>query len=289
MTGDGAKTGSWWRKAPPANAGVESSPAAGKPDGRDDEISRQTMADLSRRLGERAARHAATDPATAAAARRVALQEYERTREHRLILVLATVLAALIGTTTTYFVSTIGAQPVSPSASVAARPESAPSPERIAAAPAPAPASPDSSTSPDADVAAAAPATAEKPQPPATTESQQAVAEPAPGAAALSPDEVKEIQARLRSFGFNPGPVDANAGRLTKDAVVRYQRARGQAQTGAIDHSLLEQLRQDPAPQVAQRAAKPGPRATAMRRPDPFEPVRAAGDRLGRWMDSLVR
>ncbi len=100
---------------------------------------------------------------------------------------------------------------------------------------------------------------------------------------------MKEIQARLRSFGFNPGPVDANAGRLTKDAVVRYQRARGRAQTGAVDRDLLEQLRQDPAPQVAQRAARPGPRATGKQRSDPFEPVRAAGDRLGRWMDSLVR
>jgi hypothetical protein len=54
----------------------------------------------------------------------------------------------------------------------------------------------------------------------------------------------------------------------------------------------LEQIRQDPAPQVAQRAARPDARATRSPAPqhsDPFGPVRVAGDRFGRWLDSLVR
>ncbi len=79
---------------------------------------------------------------------------------------------------------------------------------------------------------------------------------------------------------------------MTEGAVRRYQQDRGQPQTGEIDNALLQQLRQDPAPpavqQVAQRAARPA-RSPAPRRSDPFEPVRAAGNRFGQWMDSLVR
>jgi hypothetical protein len=83
---------------------------------------------------------------------------------------------------------------------------------------------------------------------------------------------------------------------MTAAAVMRYQQAKGQSQTGTVDRELLEQLRQDPAPQVvqqvAQRAATPGARATRSpgpRRSDPFEPVRAAGNRLGRWLESRLR
>jgi peptidoglycan hydrolase-like protein with peptidoglycan-binding domain len=79
---------------------------------------------------------------------------------------------------------------------------------------------------------------------------------------------------------------------MTESAVMHYQRNRGQPPTGKVDRELLEQLRQDPAPQVAQRAPRPVARATASpvpRRSDPFEPVRAAGDRLGQWLQSLVR
>jgi peptidoglycan hydrolase-like protein with peptidoglycan-binding domain len=123
-------------------------------------------------------------------------------------------------------------------------------------------------------------------------DSQPAPVGPAPSEAALRPQELKEVQGRLRSFGFNPGPADGTPGRMTESAVTRYQQDRGLPQTGKADRQLLEQLRQDPAPQVAQRAARPGPRATGappQRRSDPFEPVRTAGNRLGRWLDSLVR
>jgi hypothetical protein len=81
---------------------------------------------------------------------------------------------------------------------------------------------------------------------------------------------------------------------------MNYQQNRGELQTGKVDRQLLEQLRQDPAPQVVQQvaqravpnAAGPAPRAsssTGARRSDPFEPVRAAGDRFGRWLGSLTR
>jgi hypothetical protein len=264
-----------------------------KADGQD-EIRKQSMAELSRRLGERLARQTATDPAAAAAARRAALQEYERTRERRLIAVLGVAVAAIIGAGTVYFVST-GDSSIPPSASIAVRPEPA-APLAVAAAtptPTPPQSTPPSTSSPTPaasvpDTPPAEPAVMQAAAP--AMDSQPAPVEPAPSLVPLRPDEVKEVQTRLRSFGFNPGPADGTAGRMTEAAALRYQQDRGQ-QTAGIDRQLLEQLRQDPAPQVAQRAARPGPRATSAsaRRSDPFEPVRAAGDRLGRWMDSLVR
>jgi len=108
----------------------------------------------------------------------------------------------------------------------------------------------------------------------------------------LGRDDVREVQARLQSFGFNPGSVDGVLGAMTEGAVMHYQQARGQPQTGTVDRSLLEQLRQDPAPQLAQRAARPDARSTrspGVRRSDPFEPVRTAGNRLGQWLESLTR
>jgi peptidoglycan hydrolase-like protein with peptidoglycan-binding domain len=126
--------------------------------------------------------------------------------------------------------------------------------------------------------------------------SLEAPLEPAPALTSLQRDEMREVQMRLRSFGFNPGPVDGAPGAMTESAVMHYQRNRGQPQTGKVDRDLLEQLRQDPAPQVAQRAPRPASRPVAgattspgPRPSDPFDPVRAAGDRLGRWLESLVR
>jgi peptidoglycan hydrolase-like protein with peptidoglycan-binding domain len=111
----------------------------------------------------------------------------------------------------------------------------------------------------------------------------------------LGRDEIREVQTKLLSFGFNPGPLDGTAGPMTRNAATRYQQDRGQPQTGMVDRPLLEQLRQDPTPPVAvaQRAAPSGVQRAAYARrgqsSDPFESLRAAGDRLGRWMQSLTR
>jgi peptidoglycan hydrolase-like protein with peptidoglycan-binding domain len=121
---------------------------------------------------------------------------------------------------------------------------------------------------------------------------QQALAEMAPNEAPLRRDEAREVQARLRSFGFNPGPVDGDPGAMTEGAIRRYQQNRGQPQSGKVDRELLEQLRHDPAPKIVQRTAGPYARPTPSpepRRPNPFESVRAAGDRLGQWLDSRLR
>ena len=259
-----------------------------------DEIDRESMAELSRRLGERAARQRAVDPAAAAAARRAALQAYERARARRLRLMLGFAVGAVMGSAIAWVVPTVDPAAAPPAESAAATPEAAP-PVSMASA-APASALPDSPSPPPAasvpDTPAVEPAAAQA----APAADRQQVAVDATPVEPLRRDEVSEIQTRLRSFGFNPGPVDGSAGRMTEGAVARYQQDRGQSQIGKVDRQLLEQLRHDPAPpvaqQVAQRAPRPEARATrapAPRRSDPFEPVRAAGDRFGRWLDSLAR
>jgi hypothetical protein len=278
MTGDRTTTDSKADKAQPAGASCAS----------------PSTDELSRQLAERLARQRAANPAAAAAARRAALLAYDQARERRLIVALSVVLAATVAASVGYFVSTIDSRPVPPLASAPARPQPAPPVETAASVPAPA--SPDSAqaSSPAASASAAdtpaiEPAVAETAPP---EDSQPAPVKATPDAPPLQRDDVREIQAKLRSFGFNPGPVDGNPGRMTEGAVKRYQQDRGQPQTGEIDNTLLQQLRQDPAPpvvqQVVQRAARPV-RSPGPRRSDPFEPVRAAGNRFGQWMDSLVR
>jgi hypothetical protein len=277
MTGDRTTTDPKADKAQPAGASRTS----------------PSTEELSRQLAERLARQRAADPGAAAAARRAALLAYDQARERRLIVALSVVLAATVAASVGYFVSTIDSQPVPPLASAATRPQPAPPVETAAAAPAPAldsaPAASPAPAASAADTPAAEPATAETVQ---AADSQAAPVNGTPNPAPLQRDDVREIQAKLRSFGFNPGPVDGNPGRMTEGAVRRYQQDRGQPQTGEIDNALLQQLRQDPAPpavqQVAQRAARPA-RSPGPRRSDPFEPVRAAGNRFGQWMDSLVR
>jgi peptidoglycan hydrolase-like protein with peptidoglycan-binding domain len=277
MTGDRTTTDPKADKAQPAGASRTS----------------PSTEELSRQLAERLARQRAADPAAAAAARRAALLAYDQARERRLIVALSVVLAATVAASVGYFVSTIDLQPVPPLASAATRPQPAPPVETAAAVPAPAldsaPAASPAPAASAADTPAAEPATAETAQ---AAASQAAPVNGTPNPAPLQRDDVREIQAKLRSFGFNPGPVDGNPGRMTEGAVRRYQQDRGQPQTGEIDNALLQQLRQDPAPpavqQVAQRAARPA-RSPGPRRSDPFESVRAAGNRFGQWMDSLVR
>src|SRR5713101_1656121 len=94
--------------------------------GADDANYKQSMADLSRRLGERAARQPAVDPGEAKAARRAALEEYDRARGRRLIVGLGLAAAVVVGAGIAYLVPTMGSRPVPPSASAAAQSEPAP-------------------------------------------------------------------------------------------------------------------------------------------------------------------
>jgi len=288
-----AKTSPERGKAQPISANPNRPPSRDKADGRDNEVFKSSMAELSRRLGERAAQQRAIDPAAAKAAQVAALQALDRARARRLRLVLGVAIGAVGGSGIAYLVPTIGSLSAPPPPSATAHTEQA-SPIDMAAAtqvPNP-PASAPSPMPPPTSLASARPFPTMETEPAPATGSQQAPAEPTENRTPLRRDEVREVQARLRFFGFNPGRDDGVPGPTTKGAVMRYQQDRGQPQAGTVDRQLLEQLRQDPAPQVAQRAATPDARATRSPAPqhsDPFGPVRVAGDRFGRWLDSLVR
>jgi hypothetical protein len=60
----------------------------------------------------------------------------------------------------------------------------------------------------------------------------------------LNSDEVLETQAWLKAFGFDPGPLDGVPGPKTTDAVKRYRTARRMEETGSLDRSVLQQVRQ---------------------------------------------
>jgi hypothetical protein len=288
-------------KAQPDGARPNGPPARDEADGRDGDISRP-IAELSRRLGERAARQRVIDPAVAKAARRAALKAYDRMRMRRQRLVLGFAVGAVACSAVAYLVPTIRLVAVPPSPSTAPSTAALAEPVTLlsmaAATPTPAPPEPASPSSvPSApssatDVAytpAVVPASA---QTAPAADGQRALVDPSANQPPLRRDEMREVQARLRSFGFNPGPVDGSPGAMTDGAVMRYQQNRGQTQTGKVDRELLEQLRQDPAPTVVQRATGPYARPTSSRGPqrsDPFAPVRAAGDRLGQWLDSRLR
>jgi hypothetical protein len=91
----------------------------------------------------------------------------------------------------------------------------------------------------------------------------RAWAQPMPGG--LSAAEIREVQGRLLTLGFNPGRIDGAAGPNTKSAARLYRERRGfLPANGTIDTNLLTALRQDPGPRVAQRP---------QRSRDPFEPI----------------
>lgn len=248
---------SWWRRVWPLGARRNKSPA-------NDALFIDVMADFSRKLSERVAQQSAGGLAGAAQERREALKAYDRRRRRQQIMTGGVAVGALIA---------LGIASLTPptAAPVAAPPAVATAPVEPA---------------PPVMVAAAQPTVL----PDATSTVPPAQPAPSRTAPLAAPDplrgeDVQEVQRRLQGFGFNPGPADGVAGRMTASAVMSYQQSRGQPQTGDIDRELLEQLRQDPAPQVApppMRTAQRTRTQTAARHPRPF-------DRLGRWLDSLVR
>jgi peptidoglycan hydrolase-like protein with peptidoglycan-binding domain/DNA-binding CsgD family transcriptional regulator len=72
-----------------------------------------------------------------------------------------------------------------------------------------------------------------------------------PGGSSL----VREIQHRLRAFGFRPGPVDGLFGPRTERAVRTFQKSRGLVGDGLVRGETLRQLRGN----VAQEASEPAP------------------------------
>lgn len=87
--------------------------------------------------------------------------------------------------------------------------------------------------------------------------------------ASLSYEEVRELQARLRGLGFDPGPVDGVAGPLTTAAIKRYQVARQRPETGLLERQLLQQARQE----VAQTQSSSFEPKINIRVADPSRPI----------------
>jgi len=260
MLGDGT-IGSWWRKIWPLGARRDRPPA-------NDAMFIDVMADFSRQLSERVARQSATGLASAQQERREALRALDRKRRRQQMLTAGVAAGALVALGIASLAPPT-APPVAAPQPVAAAPTEPSPPVMVAAA--------QPTVLPDTQPAAPAP----EPAPSSTAAPAAAVAAPEP----LRGEEVREVQKRLQGFGFNPGPADGVVGRMTMAAAMNYQLKRGQPQSSEIDRDLLEQLRQDPAPQVAPpppvvRTAQRAPRPT--RAPNPF-------DQLGRWLDSLVR
>lgn len=256
----------------------------------------RSVAELSRRAGDRLARRSAVEPAEAVQARRAALHAYDRARARRLRWAVGFVVGVVAGTGVAALVAAINTPTAPESARAAAPTESTPAVDVASLGPT---TYPPQETSPTSAEPAAATVASDGPVPAAAAPnaSMPNAMTPEANDPLLTREEVRELQARLRSFGFNPGPVDGIAGRTTESAILRYQQERAQPQTGKVDRDMLEQLRQDPAPQVrqqaAQRAARPEPRSTSSssgaRRADPLQPVKDGFDHLGRWLDSVFR
>jgi hypothetical protein len=230
----------------------------------------EVMSDFSRKLGERTAQRVMADPIATAQERHEAMLAYERGRRRKQILVggfvAGGVLALAIASLAPPGVGTL--RPPSPvlEASAGRAPPPASLETQVASIDPIVPEPPPVQTANLADAPAPPPAAEAKPSP-------------------LDAREMRELQSRLRSFGFTPGPIDGMPGRLTTAAVMRYQESRNLPQTGEPDRELLDMLRDDRAPQVALPPPPPRPQpryTTASRQPNPF-------DRLGRWLDSLVR
>ncbi|MBS0523152.1 MAG: peptidoglycan-binding protein [Proteobacteria bacterium] len=96
------------------------------------------------------------------------------------------------------------------------------------------------------------------PIPPARPATQPPPASP-PSPPLSAPNDIRELQGRLQSLGFDPGPIDGANGPKTAAAVTRYQQAHGLQPTGIADRDMLAELRHEPG-----AAPPPPPRPRAV-------------------------
>ena len=79
-------------------------------------------------------------------------------------------------------------------------------------------------------------------------------APPPPPGASLSPEVVRNIQARLRALGFYPGAIDGIWGPAMQSAIERFQQSRGLQVTGQLTPVTVSAMGLDPnnlsAPQI---------------------------------------
>jgi peptidoglycan hydrolase-like protein with peptidoglycan-binding domain len=74
-------------------------------------------------------------------------------------------------------------------------------------------------------------------------------------------NDIREVQGRLQSLGFDPGPLDGAAGPKTAAAVTRYQQEHGLQATGIADRDTLDELRREPTSTAPPPPPRPRPQA----------------------------
>jgi peptidoglycan hydrolase-like protein with peptidoglycan-binding domain len=79
-----------------------------------------------------------------------------------------------------------------------------------------------------------------------------------PSSAPLTPDEIRELQGKLKAAGFNPGTIDGFVGRQTRSAMRDYAQARSLPNADAT-RDLLVRLNAEPPAAVASAPASPQP------------------------------
>ena len=266
-----------------------------------DESFKQSMARFARRIGERVSAQPSADARAAAERRQAALRAYDRARLRQGLLVGSVALAvlALLTVGTLVVIGLKRPVPTVAQATDAAPPalvvaaEAVKPPARavdMAQAQTPQPSAPPEPrvTVPAPEAAPAVTAEELRTPPPSSPVAADAMQPPQPAPAYLRRDEVREVQQRLWSFGFNAGPVDGAAGPRTQAAVLEYRQSRGLLpQVDTVDYALLEVLRQDPAPRVGR---PPPPTAVAQAdRPPPRRRSSNPFDQIAQWFQSLGR
>jgi peptidoglycan hydrolase-like protein with peptidoglycan-binding domain len=103
-----------------------------------------------------------------------------------------------------------------------------------------------------------------------------------PSPAPLTPDEIRELQGKLKAAGFDPGAIDGTIGRQTRSAVREYAVARALPNADATRELLVRLKAEAPAsvssapvsspsvssPPVPQQFDKPTPDSAATLTPD---------------------
>ena len=98
-------------------------------------------------------------------------------------------------------------------------------------------ASPAPAVAPEASPAAPAPPVNSPPQPAAAAPQ---IDENAP----LTPGEVRDLQARLKALGFDPGDIDGIPGPQTAAAIRRFEASRSLTPAGGVDRRTLQRLKE---------------------------------------------
>ncbi|MGH7774673.1 MAG: peptidoglycan-binding domain-containing protein [Candidatus Binatia bacterium] len=57
-----------------------------------------------------------------------------------------------------------------------------------------------------------------------------------------SKQKIRLVQERLKTFGFDPGPIDGALGPKTRSALLKYQASHGLSNSGTLDEKTLVSL-----------------------------------------------